>query len=120
MRRGEIWTAAGGSDYVGKPRPVLIVQEDAFEMTPSVCVCGFTSDPSDVYLIRPLIEPTPTSGLARASRLMVDKIATMRRDQLGRRVGMLSPDEMARVDTALLVFFGLASRGAGRRAARLP
>ncbi len=30
MRRGEIWTAAGGGDYTGKLRPVVIIQDDAF------------------------------------------------------------------------------------------
>ena len=33
MRRGEIWTAAAGSGYVGKPRPVAIVQDDRFDAT---------------------------------------------------------------------------------------
>ena len=28
MQRGEVWTAAGGKDYPGKPRPVVIVQDD--------------------------------------------------------------------------------------------
>ena len=28
MKRGEIWTVSGGKDYAGKPRPVVIVQED--------------------------------------------------------------------------------------------
>ena len=27
MRRGEIWTAAGGGGYAGKPLPVVIVQK---------------------------------------------------------------------------------------------
>jgi mRNA-degrading endonuclease toxin of MazEF toxin-antitoxin module len=26
MRRGDIWTVAGGRDYAGKPRPVVIVR----------------------------------------------------------------------------------------------
>ena len=30
MKRGEIWTMAGGSGYASKPRPVVIVQDDAF------------------------------------------------------------------------------------------
>ena len=25
MKRGEVWTAAGGKDYAGKPRPIVIV-----------------------------------------------------------------------------------------------
>src|SRR5512146_2838278 len=45
VKRGEIWTVAGGKDYAGKPRPVVIVQDDRFDMTNSVTVCAFTTDP---------------------------------------------------------------------------
>ena len=36
MRRGEVWTVVGGEDYAGKPRPVVIVQEDSFDSTGSI------------------------------------------------------------------------------------
>ena len=36
MRRGEIWTVFGGKDYAGKPRPVVILQDDSFDATNSV------------------------------------------------------------------------------------
>ena len=48
MKRGEIWTMAGGSGYAGKPRPVLIVQDDAFAERDSVTVCLITTDPADL------------------------------------------------------------------------
>lgn len=38
MRRGDIWTASGGNDYAGKPRPVVIVQDDSFDSTASITV----------------------------------------------------------------------------------
>jgi len=31
MKRGEIWTVAGGKDYAGKPGPAVIVQDDSFD-----------------------------------------------------------------------------------------
>ena len=31
MKRGEIWTVSGSTDYAGKPRPVVIVQDDSFD-----------------------------------------------------------------------------------------
>ena len=58
MKRGEIWTAAGGKDYAGKPRPVVIVQDDSFDATESVTVCGFTSDPTDAPFARITVEPS--------------------------------------------------------------
>ena len=65
MRRGEIWTAAAGSGYVGKPRPVVIMQDDRFDATGSVTVCAMTTDPTDAPLFRRVINPTPTTVSAR-------------------------------------------------------
>ena len=31
MKRGEIWTVAGGAAYAGKPRPAVIVQDNRFD-----------------------------------------------------------------------------------------
>jgi len=110
MRRGELWTAAGGSGYAGKPRPVVIVQDDQFDATASVTICGFTSDPTDAPLFRLLIDPTPENGLAVPSRLMVDKVTTVARGNLGRCIGRLADTDVLRLNSALIVFLGLASR----------
>jgi len=77
VKRAEIWTAAAGSDYVGKPRPVVIVQDDRFDATDSVTVCAFTTDTTSAPLIRLPVEPDPDNGLREACSLMVDKIATV-------------------------------------------
>jgi hypothetical protein len=67
VKRGEIWTAAAGSGYAGKPRPVVIVQDDRFDATASVTVCAFTTDPTDAPHIRLLIEATPSNGIRESS-----------------------------------------------------
>ncbi len=108
MKRGEIWTASAGSGYVGKPRPVVIVQDDRFGATASVTVCAFTTDPTDAPLIRVLVEADELTGIRESSRLMVDKITTIPRSKLGERVGQLSDDDMIRLSRALVVFLGLA------------
>ena len=46
MRRGEVWTVAGGRGYAGKPRPAVILQDDRFDATASVTLCAFTADPT--------------------------------------------------------------------------
>ena len=108
MRRGEVWTAAGGKDYAGKPRPVVILQDDAFDATGSVTVCAFTTDPTDAPLFRLEVQPTPENGLNDASRLMVDKLTTVPREKLGKRIGSLSNADMLRLNRAIVVFLGLA------------
>jgi mRNA interferase MazF len=108
VRRGEIWTAAAGTGYVGKPRPVVIIQDDRFDATTSVTVCAFTTDPTDAPLIRLPIEPDEINGLRERSSLMVDKITTAPRSKLGQRLGRLGDDDMVRLGRAVIVFFGLA------------
>lgn len=108
MRRGELWTAAAGSGYAGKPRPVVIVQDDRFDATASVTVCAFTTDPTEAPLFRLRVEPDELNGLREPSSLMVDKLTTVPRSKLGTHVGRLSDEEMVRLGRAVLVFLGLA------------
>lgn len=109
MRRGEIWTAAAGSGYAGKPRPVVIVQDDLFDATTSVTVCAFTTDSTEAPLLRILVEVDDENGLRQPSRLMVDKITTAPRTTLGERIGRLSDDDMGRLERSIVVFLGLAA-----------
>lgn len=109
MKRGEIWTAAAGSGYVGKPRPVVIVQDDLFDATASVTVCAFTTDTTDAPLFRIPVAADDSTGIREPSRLMVDKITTVPRSKLGGRVGRLSDDDMTRLGRSIAVFLGLAS-----------
>jgi len=108
MRRGEIWTIAGGPGYAGKPRPAVIVQDDSFDATASVTVCAFTTDPTEADLFRIPIEPSEHNGLRAASRLMVDKLTTVPRSKLGSQVGQLDDEDVVPLNRAMLVFLGLA------------
>lgn len=107
MRRGEIWTVAGGGDYAGKPRPALILQDDHFD-TDSVTVGLFTSDLTDAPLFRLEIASSPANGLDATSRLMIDKITTVHRRRLGSKVGVLDDADLLRVNRGVVVFLGIA------------
>lgn len=108
MRRGEIWTVSGGKDYAGKPRPVVVVQDDSFDATDSITVCAFTTDRTEAPLIRLPVEPNQRNGLRARSRLMVDKIVTVPKAKVGERIGRLDDEDMVRLNRALMVFLGLA------------
>lgn len=108
MRRAEIWTVTGGTGYTGKPRPAVIVQDDRFD-TDSVTVCPFTSDPTDVPLLRVKVEPTGSNGLGTECRLTVDKFTTVARSKLGDRIGILDDIDLIRLSRALVVFLGITS-----------
>jgi len=108
MRRGEIWTVSSGQDYAGTPRPAVILQDDRFDATGSVTICGFTTDPTDAPLFRLLIVPDAANGLESPSRIMVDKITTVPKSKLGSRIGRLGEEDVIRLNRAVLVFLGLA------------
>jgi mRNA interferase MazF len=108
MKRGEIWTLAGDQDYAGKPRPVVILQDDRFDATASVTVCAFTTNATNAPLFRLIVEPGETNGLRTSSRLMVDKITTVSKTKIGAYVGRLEDQDMLRLNRAVLVFLGIA------------
>lgn len=108
MKRGEIWTVAGGARYASKPRPVVILQDDRFDTTDSITVCGVTSTEVDASYARLRVEPSPDNGLRRPSHVMADKVLTVPRSALGKRVGRLQPAELAAVSQLIIVFLALA------------
>ena len=108
MKRGDIWTVAGGKDYAGKPRPVVNIQDDSFDATSSITICAFTTDETDAPLFRLPVEPSERNGLRAACRLMVDKITTIPKTKVGARVGRLNDEDILRLNQAVLVFLGLA------------
>jgi len=109
VKRGEIWTVAGGKDYAGKPRPVVILQDDRFDRTESITVCSFTTDPTEAPLFRLPVEPNERNGLRAICRLMVDKITTVPKAKVSSLVGRLADEDMVRLNRAVLVFLGIAA-----------
>jgi mRNA interferase MazF len=108
LKRGEIWTASGDGGYAAKPRPVVIIQHDHFSALESVTVCGFTSDPTDLPLFRIVVEPSTQNGLQSRSRIMVDKILTIRKNRLGYQIGRLAEQDIKRLGRAIATFLALS------------
>src|ERR1700747_3125842 len=93
MKRGEIWTVAGGAAYAGKPRPAVIIQDDRFDANDSIVVCPLTTDPTLAPIFRLLVRPSAQSGLRSPCRLMVDKVTAVPRKRVGTLIGSLTADE---------------------------
>ncbi|MCV7050855.1 type II toxin-antitoxin system PemK/MazF family toxin [Mycobacterium heidelbergense] len=102
MSRDELWTVSGVH-----PRPTLIIQDDLFSATESVVVIPLTTTVADAPIARVAI-PT-TTGIAQPSFAMIDKITTVRRSNLGVRVGRVSTMVMDDIERSVMVFLGLAS-----------
>jgi mRNA interferase MazF len=109
MRRGEIWTVAGGKDYAGKPHPVVILRDDSFDATDSITVCAFTTDPTEAPLFRLAVEPNERNGLRAPCSLMVRKITTVPKSKAGAKIGRLDDEDILRLNRAVVVFLGLAA-----------
>ena len=108
MKRGDVVTVAASGDY-GKPRPAVIVQTNALPAAhESVIVCQMTSDLADAPDFRITIEPTDKNGLRTRSQIMADKPVTIRRERVGRRIGVLDETDIHRLNVALAFVTGLA------------
>ena len=118
MKRGDIWTASGAGGYAGKPRPVVLVQDDQFDATASIAICGLTTNPTEAPILRIAIAPNDNNGLRDPCRIMVDKIATIPKSKLGARIGRLEDEDIVRLNRAILVFLGLGSKSKARGTTR--
>ena len=107
MKRGELWTATGPG-YAGKPRPVLILQDDAFAATDSVIVALMTTDPTAAPLLRVPVAPDAANNLSQPCSVMVDKIMAVPRARVGRLVGRLDGQRLATVGALVATVLGLA------------
>jgi mRNA interferase MazF len=116
MRRGDIWTVAGGKDYAGKARPVVILQDDSFDGTESITICAFTTDDTDAPLFRLAVEPNERNGLRIPCHLMVDKVTTVPKSKVGAHIGHLDDEDILRLNRAVLVFLGLATSPGTKKA----
>jgi mRNA interferase MazF len=67
-----------------------------------------TSQELPVMALRPQVEPSVSNGLIVPSRLMIDKLMTVRRDKIGKHIGRLSATDMDALDRAIALYLGLA------------
>jgi mRNA interferase MazF len=109
LKRGEVWTVSGTRTYAGKPRPSVIVQDDHFLTEESVTLVPLTSDPTEAQLVRITIVPDGANGLREESRAMADKVTTVTRAKLGKRIGVLAADDMRRIEQAVITFLRLGT-----------
>jgi mRNA interferase MazF len=106
MRRGDIVTVALPGAQ-GKPRPAVIVQEDALTGSESLLVCAFTSDLLFRAPHRPIIEPTSENGLHSPSLVMTDKIQAAPLEKCHKVIGRVTVEQQRLIDAALMFVLGL-------------
>jgi mRNA interferase MazF len=105
VKRGDLVTVALKGDY-GKPRPALVIQSDLFTAHPSVTILPMTSDLRPAPLFRIDIEPSRGNNLETLSQVMIDKIATIAANKLGKKFGRLNEANMLAINRALALWLG--------------
>ena len=119
MKRGDLWIAIGGGSYMSKPRPVLILQsDDALPVVHtdgswSVTVVPLTSHLEHGPTLRIRIDPNERNGLDAPSSIQVDKITTLKANNIRRMIGSLDGAEMQRVGNSVAKFLGLPTSTSG-------
>jgi mRNA interferase MazF len=109
MLRGEIWQVdfdpARGSE-ANKQRPAVIVSNNRANAAAArlgrgvVTVVPVTSNIANLYPFQVLLAAA-TTGLAVDSKAQAEQIRSVATQRLRRRIGQVSPDELAQLDQAM-------------------
>ena len=109
MVRGEIWQVdldpARGSE-ANKQRPAVVVSNDRANATATrlergvVTVVPVTSNVAKIYPFQVFLSAA-TTGLAADSKAQAEQIRSVATERLRRRIGRVSPAELAELDQAL-------------------
>jgi mRNA interferase MazF len=110
-KRGEVYLVnfdpTTGAE-IQKTRPALVVQNDvANRHSPITIVAAIISQfDESFYPTEVLIQP-PEGGLSIPSVVLINQIRSVDKRRLVRRLGVLTPATMERVDRAVLISLGL-------------
>lgn len=116
VKRGDIYYAdlrpVVGSEQ-GGIRPVLIVQNDVGnQFSPTVIAAAITSKTDKPPLPTHIFVNAKNTGLQKDSVVLLEQVRTLDKRRLRSRMGALNEADMARIDSAIFVSFGLGSDAA--------
>ncbi len=111
VKRGDIFYAdlspVIGSEQ-GGVRPVLVIQNDiGNKYSPTVIVAAITSQINKAKLPTHIEISANEFGLSKDSVILAEQVRTVDKRRLREKIGTLDERQMARVDEALSVSFGI-------------
>jgi mRNA interferase MazF len=111
IKRGEVYLArfdpAEGSE-IQKTRPAVVIQNNLGNQASPTTILAPISVRSgkSLYLFEVAVDP-PDGGLVKHSSVLLNQIRTMDKKRLGKRLGVLKPETITKVDQALAISLGL-------------
>jgi mRNA interferase MazF len=109
MKQFDIYTTAGGT-YSSKPRPSVIIQSVGFDEFDSLTVIPMTTV-SGVSNFRIKIEPSELNNLGSVGYVMIDKLTTIRKKDLGTYIGHVDNKYIDAIEKSLHVWLFGEVRG---------
>lgn len=92
----------------GGIRPVLIIQNNIGNLySPTVIVAAITSRTGKQHLPTHIELDDPQNGLRKNSLVLLEQVRTIDRSRLRDYIGSLTNEQLAQVDNAVAVSFGL-------------
>lgn len=108
ITKGQIYLAylkGEGSEQRGK-RPVLILQNDVGNKhSPTTIIAPITSSTKKRKL--PVHVPIHSNKLYKSSMVLLEQVQVMDKSRLGKKICQLSDKQLAEVEKALAVSFGM-------------
>jgi len=109
-RRGELYLVSVeptvGAE-IRKTRPALVLQNDiANRWSPITIVAALTSQVEDPLYPTEVLVTAPEGGLNTDSVVLLNQVRSIDKRRLLKRLGVLNPETMKRVEQALLLSLG--------------
>lgn len=110
-QRGAVYLVAfdpAAGAEIQKTRPAVVLQNDpANRSSPVTIVAAITSNLARATYATAVPMKAPEGGLRADSVVLLNQVRTVDKARLKKRLGVLSPETMRRIDLALKVSLGL-------------
>jgi mRNA interferase MazF len=110
-RRGEIYLVRFDPTIgheIRKTRPAVVIQNDVSnQYSPITIVAAISSQFSSPPFPREIVIEPEESGLPERSAVILNKIRSVDRQRLAKKMGRISAQSMQRVDQAIRISLGL-------------
>lgn len=109
LEKGEIIVIRSkNQEYASKPRPAIAYQNSLFgNKVESLTIIPISSVLIDAEPFRINILPNKANGLTKISQAMIDKITTINKSNIGKKIGILNVLQIQKIDEAVELWLEL-------------